>query len=61
VVVEQPGKPAVNVVLFQQQPDQDRQRKDTMVFSFGGLNSRMFTGLQVAKDPGSTSCGLVAP
>ena len=52
VVVEQPGKPAVNVVLFQQQPDQDRQRKDTMVFSFGGLNSRMFTGLQVAKDPG---------
>jgi len=52
VVVEKPGKPSVNVVLFQQQPDQDRQRKDTMVFSFGGLNSRMFTGLQVAKDPG---------
>ena len=52
VVVEKPGKPAVNFVLFQQQPDQDRQRKDALVFSFGGLNSKMFTGLQVAKDPG---------
>jgi cytochrome c biogenesis protein len=53
VVVEKPGKPAVNFVLFQQQPDQDRQRKDTLVFSFGGLtNPKMFTGLQVAKDPG---------
>jgi cytochrome c biogenesis protein len=52
VVVEKPGKPAVNVVLFQQQPDQDRQRKDALVFSFGGLDSKMFTGLQVAKDPG---------
>ena len=52
VVVEKPGKPAAEFVLFQQQPDQDRQRKDALVFSFGGLNSKMFTGLQVAKDPG---------
>jgi cytochrome c biogenesis protein len=53
VVVEKPGKPAVNFVLFQQQPDQDRQRKDALVFSFGGLtNPKMVTGLQVAKDPG---------
>ncbi len=52
VVVEKPGKPAAIFVLFQQQPDQDRQRKDALVFSFGGLNSKMFTGLQVAKDPG---------
>jgi len=52
VVVEKPRKPADNFWLLQQLPEQDRQRKDTMVFSFGGLNSRMFTGLQVAKDPG---------
>ena len=52
VVVEKPGKPAAEIVLFQQQPDQDRQRKDALMFSFGGLNSKMFTGLQVAKDPG---------
>ena len=53
VVVEKPGKPSVNFWLLQQVPDQDRQRKDALVFSFGGLrNSRMFTGLQVARDPG---------
>jgi len=52
VVVEKPGKPADNFWLLQQLPDQDRQRNDARVFSFGGLNSKMFTGLQVAKDPG---------
>jgi len=52
VVVEKPGKPAENFWLPQQLPDQDRQRKDVLVFSFGGLDSKMFTGLQVAKDPG---------
>ena len=52
VVVEKPGKPAVDFWLLQQLPDPDRQRSDGLVFSFGGLNSRMFTGLQVAKDPG---------
>jgi len=52
VVVEKPGKPADNFWILQQSPDQDRQRKDALVFSFGGLNSKMYTGLQVAKDPG---------
>ena len=52
VVVEKPGKPAENFWLPQQMPDLDRQRKDALVFSFGGLDSKMFTGLQVAKDPG---------
>ena len=52
VVVEKPGKPATNFWLPQQMPDQDRQRNDARVFSFGGLNSKMFTGLQVARDPG---------
>jgi cytochrome c biogenesis protein len=52
VVVEKPGKPAENFWLPRQMPDQDRQRNDALVFSFGGLDSKMFTGLQVAKDPG---------
>ena len=52
VVVEKPGKPAASFWLLQQVPDQDLQRKDALAFSFGGLNSRMYTGLQVAKDPG---------
>ena len=52
VVVEKPGKPGDNFWLLQQLPNQDRQRNDALVFSFGGLDSKMFTGLQVARDPG---------
>ena len=52
VVVEKPGKPAANFWLLQQLDDKDFQRNDGLVFSFGGLDSKMFTGLQVAKDPG---------
>ncbi len=52
VVVEKPGQPAASFWLVQGRPDLDRQRADSLVFSFGGLNSKMFTGLQVAKDPG---------
>lgn len=52
VTVEKPGQPAASFWLFQSRPDLDRQRNDSLVFSFGGLSSKMFTGLQVAKDPG---------
>jgi len=52
VVVEKPGQPSASFWLFQGRPDLDRQRADSLVFSFGGLSSKMFTGLQVAKDPG---------
>jgi cytochrome c biogenesis protein len=52
VVVEKPGQAAASFWLFQSRPDLDRQRADSLVFSFGGLSSKMFTGLQVAKDPG---------
>ena len=52
VVVEKPGQPAAWFWLVQRRPDLDRQRADSLVFSFGGLSSKMFTGLQVAKDPG---------
>ncbi|HEY5191042.1 MAG TPA: cytochrome c biogenesis protein ResB, partial [Candidatus Deferrimicrobium sp.] len=52
VVVEKPGQPAASFWLVQARPDLDRQRADSLVFSFGGLSSKMFTGLQVAKDPG---------
>jgi cytochrome c biogenesis protein len=52
VVVEKPGQQAASFWLVQGRPDLDLQRSDSMVFSFRGLNSKMFTGLQVAKDPG---------
>jgi cytochrome c biogenesis protein len=52
VVVEKPGQPPATFWLVQRRPDLDRQRADSLVFSFRGLSSKMFTGLQVAKDPG---------
>ncbi|MBW6505046.1 cytochrome c biogenesis protein ResB [bacterium] len=52
VVVEKPGQPSSSFWIVQGRPDLDRQRADSLVFSFRGLSSRMFTGLQVAKDPG---------
>ncbi len=52
VVVTKTGKPPESLWLVQGRPDVDRKRGDSLVFSFGGLNTKMFTGLQVAKDPG---------
>ncbi len=52
VVVEKSGQPAASFWLVQRRPDLDRERADSLVFSFRGLSSKMFTGLQVAKDPG---------
>jgi cytochrome c biogenesis protein len=52
VVVEKPGQLSAAFWLLQRRPALDRQRADSLVFSFGGLSSKMFTGLQVAKDPG---------
>ncbi|MBI5058155.1 MAG: cytochrome c biogenesis protein ResB [Deltaproteobacteria bacterium] len=52
LVVDRPGKPSAEFWVYQSRPDLDRQRNDSLVFSFSGLNVRQFTGLQVAKDPG---------
>ncbi len=42
VVVDKPEAVGCFLVL-QQFPDQDRQRNDALAFSFGGLDSKMFT------------------
>ncbi len=52
VVIEKPGKPAAEVWIHQGRPELDRLRNDSVVFSFGGLAPKMYTGLQVSKDPG---------
>jgi cytochrome c biogenesis protein len=52
VAIEKPGRPASDLWILQGQPDLDRGRNDSLVFSFGGLTAKMYTGLQVAKDPG---------
>jgi cytochrome c biogenesis protein len=52
VVLQRPGQPEASFWVFQARPQQFAQGKDSLVLAFGGLNSKMFTGLQVAKDPG---------
>jgi cytochrome c biogenesis protein len=52
VILEKPGRPASTQWILQGRPDLDRRRNDSVTLSFGGLTARMYTGLQVAKDPG---------
>ena len=52
VVLQRPGQPEATFWVFQARPHQFAQGKDSLVLAFGGLNAKMFTGLQVAKDPG---------
>jgi cytochrome c biogenesis protein len=52
VSVEKPGKPATQVWLPAHRPEADRQRGDGFYFAFLGLSETLYTGLQVAKDPG---------
>ncbi|MEW6720952.1 MAG: cytochrome c biogenesis protein ResB [Thermodesulfobacteriota bacterium] len=52
VVIEKPGQAPAEVWLLQNAPEQERLRNDSLRFFFGGLTPRMYTGLQVAKDPG---------
>ena len=45
------GEPAFFKV-FRDMPDMDELRGDNLIFNFTGTDARMFTGLQVVKDPG---------
>jgi len=39
-------------ITFKNFPDVNAQRGDALIFGYDGTNARMYTGLQVAKDPG---------
>jgi cytochrome c biogenesis protein len=52
VVVDRPGKPSADLWLVQGKPVREPSGGDSPLFSFDGLATRMFTGLQVARDPG---------
>jgi cytochrome c biogenesis protein len=49
--------------VFRNHPEINDQRSDELIFGYEGSNSRMYTGLQVAKDPGVwvvwLGCGLM--
>jgi len=46
------GKAPQVFIVFKNYPDVNAQRGDDLVLGYEGTNARMYTGLQVAKDPG---------
>ncbi|GFE62733.1 cytochrome c biogenesis protein ResB [Geobacter sp. AOG2] len=52
VEVTPKGKTAQTFIVFKNYPDANAQRGDALQFVYEGSNAKMYTGLQVAKDPG---------
>lgn len=52
IEVTSPGKSPQVFVVFKNYPEINAQRGDELTFGYEGSNARLFTGLQVAKDPG---------
>lgn len=52
VEVTPKGKPTQTFIVFKNYPDVNAQRGDDVQFLYDGSDAKMYTGLQVAKDPG---------
>jgi cytochrome c biogenesis protein len=52
VEVTPKGKAAQTFIVLKNYPEVNAQRGDDLVFQYEGSNAKMYTGLQVAKDPG---------
>lgn len=52
VAYSAPGKEPQTFIVFKNYPDINAQRGDALLLTYDGSNARMYTGLQVAKDPG---------
>jgi cytochrome c biogenesis protein len=46
------GKAPQTFIVLKNYPEMNAQRGDDLIFDYEGTNARMYTGLQVAKDPG---------
>jgi cytochrome c biogenesis protein len=46
------GVSPMTFISFKDFPEMNAQRGDALIFGYDGTNARMYTGLQVAKDPG---------
>ncbi|HEY4744432.1 MAG TPA: cytochrome c biogenesis protein ResB [Desulfuromonadaceae bacterium] len=46
------GKAPQSYIVLKNYPELNAQRGDELIFNYGGSNAKMYTGLQVAKDPG---------
>jgi cytochrome c biogenesis protein len=52
VEVTTKGKEAQTFIVLKNYPEVNAQRGDDLLFQYEGSNAKMYTGLQVAKDPG---------
>lgn len=52
VEVTPKGKAAQTFIVLKNNPEVNAQRGDDLLFQYDGSNAKMYTGLQVAKDPG---------
>jgi cytochrome c biogenesis protein len=47
-----PGRAPESFIVFKNHPEIEEQRKGELVLQYGGADEKLYTGLQVAKDPG---------
>ena len=52
IEVTRKGVAPQTFITFKNFPEVNAQRGDALIFGYDGTNARMYTGLQVAKDPG---------
>lgn len=52
VQLTMPGKSSESFIVFKNHPEVEEQRKGELVIQYAGADEKLFTGLQVAKDPG---------
>lgn len=52
VQLTMPGKAPESFIVFKNHPEIEEQRKGELVLQFAGADEKLYTGLQVAKDPG---------
>ncbi len=52
IEVTRKGAAPQTFIVFKDFPEMNAQRGDALVFGYEGTNAKMYTGLQVAKDPG---------
>ncbi len=52
VLLKMPGKAPASFIVFKNHPEIEEQRKGELVLEYAGADEKLYTGLQVAKDPG---------
>jgi len=52
VKLTMPGKASESFIVFKNHPEIEAQRNGELVLQYGGADEKLYTGLQVAKDPG---------